>query len=73
MEGDPRILIYPSDSNGEICGKGQFSEKPYLFFFDITRCLRTSAVLGCPTKQVHLDLESCIQFIGLHSSLIAVH
>ena len=52
INGDPRLLIYPSDSNGEICGKGDYENETRLLFYDITRCLRTSAVLGCPTKQV---------------------
>ena len=43
VNGDPRILIYPSDSDGTICGKEDFANKPNLFFFDITKCLRASA------------------------------
>jgi hypothetical protein len=51
--GNPISLVYPSDSNGEICGRGDLEDRPYLFFFDITKCLRPSSVaLGCPTKQV---------------------
>jgi len=53
--GDPRILIYPSDSDGIICGKEDFVDKPNLFFFDITKCLRASAAFGCPTKQVCVE------------------
>ena len=51
--GNPATLIYPSDSSGRICGKGDLKERPKLLFFDLTKCLRVSAAaLGCPTKQV---------------------
>ncbi len=51
--GNPMTLLYPSDSNGEICGRGNNEGRPYLFFFDITKCLKlSSAAFGCPTKQV---------------------
>ncbi|XP_013780971.2 choline transporter-like protein 2 isoform X1 [Limulus polyphemus] len=52
--GDPRQLLYPTDSEGRICGKGEFEDKPYLFFFDLTKCIRgiSSVLRGCPTPQV---------------------
>lgn len=51
-------VIFPSDSAGRICGIKQegvydLSEKPYLLFFDLTKCVSwTSFMSGCPTKQV---------------------
>ena len=56
--GNPLILIYPSNSKGEICGKDNadvghdLTNKPYLLFFDITKCLSLNAVTGCATPQV---------------------
>ena len=47
----------PHDSNGALCGKTEGLEnKPYLFFFDITRCISyTTAVNGCSTKQICVE------------------
>ncbi|XP_070182253.1 choline transporter-like protein 2, partial [Littorina saxatilis] len=52
--GDPQRLVYPTDSAGRFCGKGDLEDKPYLFFFDLLRCaeMGPSVVLGCPTPQV---------------------
>jgi len=51
--GNPFQLIYPSNSEGEICGRGDHEGKPNLLFFDLTRCVKlTAAVAGCPTPQV---------------------
>lgn len=51
--GNPMTLIYPSNSDGNICGRGEFIDKPNLLFFDLTKCFRVTALsFGCPTKQV---------------------
>jgi len=51
--GNPFQLIYPSNSEGEICGRGDHLGKPNLLFFDLTRCVKLSAaVAGCATPQV---------------------
>ncbi len=44
----------PHDSDGLLCGKSKgVEDKPYLFFFDLTRCISiTSAITGCSTKQI---------------------
>ena len=48
-QGDPSSLINPRDSEGKICD----SNKPNLFYFDLTRCLSVvSLAVGCPTKQI---------------------
>ena len=55
QNGNPTTLIYPSDSNGIICGRGdKVEERPKLLFFDLTKCLKVSVnvAFGCPTKQV---------------------
>jgi choline transporter-like protein 2/4/5 len=52
--GNPAQLIYPSNSEGEICGRGEHADRPFLLFFDLTRCAKiSSALTGCPTPQVH--------------------
>ena len=50
--GDPSKLMYPTDSFGDVCGRGEFSSKPFLLFFDLTKCISLSALTGCPTPQV---------------------
>nr|CAD7197084.1 unnamed protein product [Timema douglasi] len=57
--GDPSRLLLPTDSQGRKCGLDtDVIDKPYLFFFDLTRCIRSNVVLnGCPTPQV--CVKSC--------------
>lgn len=57
--GNPERLIYPTDSQGNICGRPPFEEKQFLFFFDITKCLKRAFKPGdllpsliCHTPQV---------------------
>jgi choline transporter-like protein 2/4/5 len=52
--GDPSILVNPVDSYGQKCGVDEaVKDKPYLFFFDITKCATgTVLVDGCRTPQV---------------------
>ncbi|RUS83474.1 hypothetical protein EGW08_008790 [Elysia chlorotica] len=53
--GDPIKLVYPTDSFGNICGTGAYSDKKFLFFFDLLRCAQTGAAvvtMGCPTPQI---------------------
>ena len=46
-------MIYPTNSKGQICGRGDNANKPYLLFFDLTRCLNPAVLaLGCRTTQV---------------------
>ena len=52
LHGDPEQLIYPSNSHGEICGRGELADKPSLFFHDLSQCLKLGAVFGCSTPQV---------------------
>ncbi|XP_033114814.1 choline transporter-like protein 2 [Anneissia japonica] len=58
--GDPRKLVYPTDSKGQICGHTEdVKNKPYLFFFDMLKCASasTSFQFQCPTTQI--CVESC--------------
>ena len=51
--GNPHLLLHPSNSEGEICGRGDHEDKPNLLFFDLSRCVKISAALaGCATPQV---------------------
>ena len=53
LNGDPNNLILPHDSQGNICGNGDYETKKYLLFFDLTKCLSfLSAINGCPTRQI---------------------
>ena len=55
--GNPMRIVHPSDSSGDICGRGDYADKPYILFFDLSRCLlRPDALIaGCPTKQVCVE------------------
>ncbi|XP_065275168.1 choline transporter-like protein 2 isoform X2 [Emys orbicularis] len=54
--GDPRKVIYPTDSRGQFCGQlGTPNEnKPFLFYFNIIKCASPLVLLEfqCPTKQI---------------------
>jgi len=46
-------VLYPTDSLGLVCGQGNLQDRPYLLFFDLTRCLNPAILtMGCPTPQV---------------------
>ncbi|XP_053439242.1 choline transporter-like protein 2 isoform X2 [Nycticebus coucang] len=57
--GDPRKVIYPTDSRGEFCGqKGtKNTNKPYLFYFNIVKCASPLVLLEfqCPTPQICVE------------------
>ncbi|XP_054160614.1 choline transporter-like protein 5 [Oppia nitens] len=53
--GNPEKLIYPTDSYGDICGRGQYHDRPYLFFFNLLKCaknLNHKIFDRCDTPQV---------------------
>ncbi|KAF5401578.1 Choline transporter protein 2, partial [Paragonimus heterotremus] len=57
--GDYRRVLYPTNSQGQVCGK-DIPDKPYLYFFDLARCLTfapAAMIVGCPTPQV--CVKSC--------------
>ncbi|CAL4166186.1 unnamed protein product, partial [Meganyctiphanes norvegica] len=55
--GDPNRLLYPTDSEGRVCGYDpEVKNKTFLFFFDLTRCASPKVALtGCPTPQVCVE------------------
>ncbi|XP_053189399.1 choline transporter-like protein 2 isoform X1 [Scomber japonicus] len=60
-QGDPRKVIYPTDSRGQFCGQEgtPLAKKPLLFYFNILKCASPLVLLEfqCPTTQ--LCIESC--------------
>ena len=59
--GDPRQLIHPTDSQGHFCGSGNLIDRPYVYYFDWTKCVKAlnlpanmfkSRPFVCPTTQV---------------------
>ncbi|XP_078541421.1 choline transporter-like protein 2 isoform X2 [Lissotriton helveticus] len=57
--GDPRKVIYPTDSRGQFCGQaGTPNEnKPFLFYFNIIKCASPLVLLEfqCPTTQICVE------------------
>ncbi|KAG8449080.1 hypothetical protein GDO86_015942, partial [Hymenochirus boettgeri] len=57
--GDPRKVIYPTDSKGQFCGQaGTPNEnKPFLFYFNIMKCASPMVLLEfqCPTTQICVE------------------
>ena len=58
INGKPQDLILPRDSRGQMCGKGNATDKPSLLFFDLVKCISvSSAFTGCSTPQI--CVEAC--------------
>uniref|UniRef100_A0A673GB18 Choline transporter-like protein n=1 Tax=Sinocyclocheilus rhinocerous TaxID=307959 RepID=A0A673GB18_9TELE len=55
--GDPRKVIYPTDSMGQYCGQGKLEKKPLLFYFNMMKCASPMVLLEfqCPTPQVCVE------------------
>ncbi|XP_068193560.1 choline transporter-like protein 2 isoform X2 [Antennarius striatus] len=60
-QGDPRKVIYPTDSMGQFCGQAgtPLENKRLLFYFNIMKCASPMVLLEfqCPTTQ--LCVEQC--------------
>ncbi|XP_075999055.1 choline transporter-like protein 2 isoform X4 [Genypterus blacodes] len=60
-QGDPRKVIYPTDSRGQFCGQAGTPQKdqPLLFYFNIMNCASPMVLLEfqCPTTQ--MCVEKC--------------
>uniref|UniRef100_A0A4W3IKL6 Choline transporter-like protein n=1 Tax=Callorhinchus milii TaxID=7868 RepID=A0A4W3IKL6_CALMI len=56
VHGDPRKVIYPTDSHGQFCGQqGTANQnKTILFYFNILKCASPAVLINlqCPTKQL---------------------
>uniref|UniRef100_UPI00398F33F2 choline transporter-like protein 2 isoform X2 n=1 Tax=Pristiophorus japonicus TaxID=55135 RepID=UPI00398F33F2 len=75
MYGDPRKVIYPTDSRGEFCGQvgSQNEHKPFLFYFNILKCASPLVLLElqCPTTQTCVakcpeKFDSFLTVFGMH-------
>ncbi|KAJ4932233.1 hypothetical protein JOQ06_010658 [Pogonophryne albipinna] len=60
-QGDPRKVIYPTDSRGQFCGQvgTPLEKKGMLFYFNIMKCASPMVLLEfqCPTTQ--MCVETC--------------
>uniref|UniRef100_UPI0037E8B31D choline transporter-like protein 2 isoform X1 n=1 Tax=Semicossyphus pulcher TaxID=241346 RepID=UPI0037E8B31D len=60
-QGDPRKVIYPTDSRGQFCGQAgtPLENKRQLFYFNIMKCASPMVLLEfqCPTTQ--MCVEKC--------------
>ncbi|XP_054615081.1 choline transporter-like protein 2 isoform X2 [Dunckerocampus dactyliophorus] len=68
-QGDPRKVIYPTDSEGQFCGQGKLKNKTLLFYFNIMKCASPMVLLAfqCPTTQI--CVEKCpTKFMTLTSA-----
>ncbi|KAL0993018.1 hypothetical protein UPYG_G00102240 [Umbra pygmaea] len=58
-QGDPRKVIYPTDSRGQFCGQvgTPLEKKPLLFYFNIMKCASPLVLLEfqCPTPQICVE------------------
>ncbi|XP_072568196.1 choline transporter-like protein 2 isoform X2 [Paramormyrops kingsleyae] len=58
-QGDPRKVIYPTDSSGQFCGQvgTKLEKKPFLFYFNIMKCASPLVLLEfqCPTTQICVE------------------
>ncbi|XP_061741440.1 choline transporter-like protein 2 isoform X3 [Nerophis ophidion] len=71
-QGDPRKVIYPTDSQGQFCGQAgtPLEKKRLLFYFNILKCASPVVLLElqCPTTQ--MCVEKCPEkFMTLTNAL----
>ncbi|KAM6921579.1 choline transporter-like protein 5-B isoform 2-T2 [Xenentodon cancila] len=56
IHGDPRKIVYPTDSQGQFCGQQNTSNanKAILFFFNMLKCANPAVLINlqCPTTQL---------------------
>uniref|UniRef100_A0A4W5R1J2 Choline transporter-like protein n=1 Tax=Hucho hucho TaxID=62062 RepID=A0A4W5R1J2_9TELE len=56
IHGDPRKVVYPTDSHGQFCGQQGTpnANKAILFYFNILQCANPAVLINlqCPTTQV---------------------
>ena len=70
FSGDINRVIYPTDSQGRICGVGDLQDRPNLLFFDLTKCLNLGVLAhGCVTPQVRTPTLSDLLIFTIASLL----
>ncbi|XP_041861493.1 choline transporter-like protein 5-B isoform X2 [Melanotaenia boesemani] len=56
IHGDPRKIVYPTDSQGQFCGQQNTSNanKAILFYFNMLKCANPAVLINlqCPTTQL---------------------
>ncbi|KAM9386361.1 choline transporter-like protein 5-B isoform 1-T1 [Pholidichthys leucotaenia] len=56
IHGDPRKVVYPTDSRGQFCGQqnGPNANKAILFYFNMLKCANPAVLINlqCPTTQL---------------------
>ncbi|XP_034567056.1 choline transporter-like protein 2 isoform X2 [Notolabrus celidotus] len=73
-QGDPRKVIYPTDSRGQFCGQAgtPLEKKPFLFYFNIMKCASPMVLLEfqCPTTQMCVEKcpEKFMTLLKAHAS-----
>jgi len=54
--GEISRVIYPTDSDGLVCGQGQMARREHLLLFDMTQCLNPAVLVqGCLTPKVCVE------------------
>ncbi|XP_041369182.1 choline transporter-like protein 4 isoform X2 [Gigantopelta aegis] len=72
VHGNPYKYLHPTDSEGNICGHGKFSDRPYLMYFDLIQCGMMGLKIiktGCPTPQV--CVKECVSTNYVFTETIA--
>ncbi|CAK8684737.1 unnamed protein product [Clavelina lepadiformis] len=63
LNGDPVILLYPTDNQGRICGVNygdlDLSSKTNVFYFDITQCTNPAFLLSLQCATTQICVPSC--------------
>uniref|UniRef100_A0AAY4BYH0 Choline transporter-like protein n=1 Tax=Denticeps clupeoides TaxID=299321 RepID=A0AAY4BYH0_9TELE len=66
IHGDPRKVVYPTDSYGQFCGQHGTpnANKAILFYFNILHCANPAVLINlqCPTTLVRCPSDSCCFF-----------
>ncbi|CAF3959337.1 unnamed protein product [Rotaria sordida] len=73
--GDPKQVLHPTDSEGNLCGTGIFLDRPYLYFFDWRQCIEAFGIatnilktrpFACPTTQNYYTNRVCTYDVNLN-------
>jgi choline transporter-like protein 2/4/5 len=84
--GNPKQLVNPTDSQGNLCGSGKFVNQPYAYFFDWTKCIHAVNIpvnmlqgrpFVCPTTQVCVEQcpnqTSYYKFPNYHANRVCTY
>uniref|UniRef100_A0AAY4BYT0 Choline transporter-like protein n=1 Tax=Denticeps clupeoides TaxID=299321 RepID=A0AAY4BYT0_9TELE len=74
IHGDPRKVVYPTDSYGQFCGQHGTpnANKAILFYFNILHCANPAVLINlqCPTTLVRCPSDSCCFFTMTNPKLM---